>query len=201
MAQHELYYDVQLETQISLHPKQLNSKIEDNILSNLKDKVEKKVGEHGIVIKVNNIISYDYGIITAMDFSGSVIYTVKYSCLLARLTKNMEFNVQIINTGKGLYVGFNGPILIVIYSYNINIDKFKEENYKIFNKEDKELQKDDYVKVSVMTYNNFLGQGRIVAICRLLDYSSKKEISTFKKQQNIGSGIEDDKSEEKDEYI
>jgi DNA-directed RNA polymerase subunit E'/Rpb7 len=202
MAQYNLYNEVQLESKISLQPKQLTAKLDTHIINNLKEKVEKKVGEHGIVVKVKNVVNYDYGLVSPSDFTGSVIYNVKYNCLLCSVSKGMEIIAQIVNIGKGLYIASNGPLIGVIYSYEINTDRFREENAKIFDKETgQELQKETYVKMFIITYKSHLGETQILAICRLLDIASKKEIKIYQKEQKLATGLEINEEEGKEEYI
>ena len=95
MANIGLYYNNILETTVSILPEQINSELNNNILKNLKHKIEGKSTEYGVEMKVLRIIDYNYGMIDKTNFMGTTIYKVKYECFVCSPIKDIEFICQI----------------------------------------------------------------------------------------------------------
>src|SRR3984885_9325397 len=113
MTQMNLYCQTQLETKVTLLPGQINADM------------------GGIVLKVNEIVDYDYGIIDKINFMGSTVYNVKYKCFFCAPIANLELICSVDNIVKGFLVGHNGPIIIVVQLNNINIQQFEINDEKI----------------------------------------------------------------------
>ena len=202
MADKPLYVTTQLEEKIRLDPKHLDANIERHLLDALKTKVEGKVGKYGIVIKVNKLISHNQGMVSTTDFTGSAIYTVTYSCLMCSVSKDADIICKVINLAKAVIVCTNGPIVVAIFSYDVNNDNFKVENDNIIIKEEKrEIKVDDYLKVSISATNitRTIGESQLLAAAKLLSMASKKEIETFKKEQKMITNTDSDLKEAKQE--
>ena len=186
MAQLSLYYQTQLETKVSLLAKQVNADMDRHLLDNLREKIEKKVIDNGIVLRINRLIDYDYGVIDKSNFMGTTVYNVKYECFICSPTKNLEIVCIVDNIIRGYLIGRNGPVIVAISTNNIDTQKFSISGDTIMNIKTKNaIQKGDYLKVSIINVNINLGELHIVVLCKLLNMATKDEISNFKADQTI----------------
>ena len=196
MAQ-SLYYQTQLNNKVSLLPQQITADLDRHLLENLKMKVQKKSTEHGIILNINKLIDYDYGMIDKANFMGTTVYNVTYECFVCSPTKDLEIICVLENIIKGYLIAKNGPVIVAIQFNNIDTQKFEiVESTIIYTKDRKEIKKGDYLKVSVIAVNNNLGEQNIVTICKLLDLANKDEIKRFKDEQYlVTNGSADDSKE------
>lgn len=184
MAQQSLYFQTKLEDKVSLLPSQMVGNMENYLLQNLEAKVKDKVTEHGIVLKVNRIIEYDYGIISKNNFSGTAIYRVKYECLICSPVKNLSIVCLVENIVKGYIIAKNGPVIVAIPFNNIDSDKFQLTNGNIVYKNNSNnIQKGDYVKVSIINIKTNLNEKKITTIAKLLDMATNDEIKSYENDQ------------------
>ena len=194
MAQINLYYHTELETKVPLLPEQINGDMNDTLLTNLKNQIEGKTSEHGIVLKVNNLVSYDYGLISKSNFMATTLYNVKYKCLLCSPTKNLEFTCVLDNIVKGILVGRNGPVTVAIQFSNIDSQKFKIDGDNIIDSQtNKSIKKGDHLKVSVINVKINLKETNITTICKLLSIASEKDIKKYKEDEALILGGSDNK--------
>ena len=196
MAQ-SLYYQTQLSNKVSLLPQQINADMDKYLLENLKTKVEKKSTEHGIILNINKLIDYNYGMIDKANFMGTTVYEVNYECFVCSPTKDLEIICILENIVKGYLIGKNGPVVVAIQFNNIDTQKFEiVESSIMYIKDRREIKKGDYLKVSVISVNNDLGEENIVTVCKLLDLANKDEIKRFKDEQYLlTNGTADDSKE------
>lgn len=186
MAQISLYYRTQLETKVSLLPEQINGNMDDHMLKNLKAKIEGKSIDNGIVLKINRIIDYECGMVDKANFMGTTVFPVKYECFICSPTKDLEIVCILENIVKGYLIGKNGPIIVAVQFNNIDTQKFEiNGNNIIVIKTKNPIQKGDYLKVSIISINNNLGERNIVAICKLINLANKEEIKTFVEDQML----------------
>lgn len=196
MAQINLYYRTQLETKVSLLPEQINGNMDEHMLENLKAKIEGKTTDNGIVLKIMKLISYDYGMISKSNFSTTVVFPVKYECFICSPVKNLEIVCILENIVKGYLIGKNGPVTVAIQFNNIDPHKFEiNGNNIVYSKTKKPIMKGDYLKVSIISINNNLGEKDIVTMCKLLAIANENEIEEFEKDQQLvtGSNMDEDK--------
>lgn len=199
MAQISLYYQTQLETKVSLLPQQLDANMDVHMLENLKAKIEKKSIDNGIVLKINRLIDYNYGMIDKANFMGTTVYNVKYECFICSPTKNLEMICILDNIVKGYLIGRNGPVIVAVQFNNIDTQRFEISGETILNIKSKILiKKGDYLKVSVISVNNNLGEQNIVTMCKLLNLADKDEIRRFEEDQKL---VMDDSNEDSKEFI
>ena len=97
MAQRNLYFRAQLDTKVSLLPKQLDGDIDNHLLKNLKVKMEGKNIDGGLVLKVNKLIGYHDGLIDKVNLMGTTVYHVDYDCYLCSPVKDLEIICVIDN--------------------------------------------------------------------------------------------------------
>jgi len=189
MANLSLYYLTQLEGKVSLLPNQIDGNIDNHLLENLRAKIEGKTIEHGIVLKINRLIDYEYGLIDKANFMGTTVYQVKYECFICSPTKDLEIICRVANNIKGFLVAQNGPVLIAIQFNNIDTQKFtiKDDNI-VHIKTNKPIEKGDYLKVSIINIKNTLGSKNILTMAKLLNLASKEEIQSFQQDQQLATG-------------
>ena len=195
MTQSGLYYHTQLKSKVSIAPNELDGDLDNHILKNLRSKVENKCNEHGIIIRVTRVLSYEYGMIDKTNFTGTTIYKVEYECLICSPRKDVEIVGIIDNIIEGYLVARNGPVVIVVSINNVESQKFQiKDNSLVYLKTKKAVEKGDYIKVSVINTSNNLGEKRTTTICKLLDIATKDDISKFNDEQNLinGDNIADD---------
>lgn len=189
MAQISLYYRTQLDTKVSLFPEQIDGKIDDHILENLKSKIEGKTIDSGIVLKINRLISYELGMIDKANFMGITVFPVKYECFICSPVKDLEIICVLENIVKGYLIARNGPIIVAIQFNNIDTQKFEISGNTIINSKNKNpIEKGNYLKVSIISTNINLGEKNIVTMCKLINLASKDEIQTFEKDQLLITG-------------
>lgn len=190
MSQQNLYYRTQLETKVSLFPEQLNAKMDEHLLENLKQKIEGKTNEHGIVIQITKLIDYEHGMIDKANFMGVTVFKVKYECFICSPTKNLNMICVVENIIKGFLVARNGPVIVAIQSFNIDPKIFDIKDGNIIHiKTKKPIEKGDFLKVSIINPKNNLGEKNIVAMCKLLNMATKNEIQVFENDQLLAKGI------------
>jgi DNA-directed RNA polymerase subunit E'/Rpb7 len=186
MSQTNLYYPTQLETKVSLLPEQIDGDMDAHLLENLRSKVEGKCMENGIVLRVNKIIDYDYGMIDKANFMGTTVYNIKYECFICSPTKELEIICVLENIVKGYLIGRNGPIVIAVQFNNIDTRKFKIADNNIYNiKTDTPLKKGDHIRVSIINVNNNLGEKNIITVCKLIGMAGKEDVRKFNDEQAL----------------
>lgn len=193
MAQLNLYYQTQLVTKVSVLPEQLNGNLDNHILENLKMKIEGRVIDEGIVLHVNKLINYDYGMIDKSNFMGTTVYQVIYECFICSPIKDLEIICVIDNIVKGFLIGRNGPIRVAIQFNNIDNSKFEINDNTIYSKAKRAVQKGDHLKVAIISIKHDLGEKHIMAMCKLLDFADKNEIRKFNDEQASVTGNTGDK--------
>lgn len=184
MAQIGLYFQTTLDTKVSLLPEQINGDMDRYLLKNLKAKIEGKAIDSGIVIKINGLIGYNHGMIDKANFMGTTVYVVKYECFICSPTANLEIICVINNFVKGFMLGSNGPVTVVVPFNNIDLTKFENQGDQIINKKTKTpIEKDNYVKVSVVNINNNLGEKKMVVLCKLVGVADEDDIRRYSQEQ------------------
>jgi DNA-directed RNA polymerase subunit E'/Rpb7 len=186
MAQIEVYYKTQLETSVSLLPDQIDYYIDNHLLQNLKQKMEGKTSEHGIVMKISKIIKYDNGLVDKINLMGTTVFHVTYECLICSPIKNLEIICRIDNIIKGYLVGINGPMIVTIQYNNINTHKFEIKNSEIIEMTTgKKLKQGQYVKATIINTDMSLGERNIIIFAKLNDLANEKEIELYHSQQKL----------------
>ena len=197
MAQISLYYRTQLDTKVSLFPEQIDGNMDDHILENLKAKIEGKSIDNGIVLKINRLINYDYGMIDKINFMSTAVFFVKYECFICSPTKDLEIVCILENIVKGFLIARNGPVIVAIQFNNIDTRRFEiSGNNIIYTKTKKPIEKNDHLKVSVISINNNLGEKDIVTMCKLINLANKDEIQSYEQDQLLVTGGNEEDNKE-----
>lgn len=171
--------------------------MDDHILENLKAKIEGKTIDNGIVLKINRLISYEHGIIDKANFMGTTVFPVKYESFICSPTKDLEIVCVLENIVKGFLIARNGPVIVAIQFNNIDPQRFEVNgNNIVYTTTKKPIEKGDYLKISIISINNNLGEKDIVTMCKLLNLANKDEIQSYEQDQLlITGGNEDDNKE------
>lgn len=195
MAQLNLYYRVQLETQISLLPEQIDGDLESHLFKNLLRKVEGKTTQYGIVIQVKKIVDFKNGIIDGTNFSGTTVYTVVYDCFICSPVPGLEIICRVQSIINGYIVCANGPVIIAISIDEIDSQFFRAEQDAVFDTNGRQIMPMDYIRVSVTNTQSNLGQKEITVIGKLLNFANDDEIREFEQDQLLvtGGDFDDDK--------
>ncbi len=203
-----LYFKTWLTTRVSLFPEQITGDIMDNLLTNLKRKVEKKTVEEGIVVRVERmklLEDGDEGIVNRINFTGTTDYKITYECVLCAPLKEIEITAKLTKIIPEMMIFKNGPIQAVTMSGTntaSNIFENIDGRIRIINKKSplKYLQIGSFVKLTIINYCIDPDTQNIVCQCYLSNLPSDKEISKFKKEQQLFNGVEDD-DDDNEEFI
>ena len=197
MAQQSLYYRTELETKISVFPNQLNGDIDDHILANLKEKVEGKTMENGLIIRVNELIDYWNGVIDGINNMGTTVFNVKYECYICSPTKNLEVTCRVQSIIKGYIVSMNGPLSSAVQISMID-DKFFNVNGDTVThiESDRVISHGDYIKVSIAGINSMFKKQNIMVYGKLLGFATDDEIEIYKEEQRLVKGLNRNDSNE-----
>ena len=181
------YIDTILYTSIDLKPNQINN----DIYKNLKDNLEKKLGEkcyrhYGYIMNIYEILKYEEGLFRKENLMASVKFNITFSCKLCIPLKGTEIVAQVNRVNKMLLTAENGPILIIITKNRINDKVFFTDNnnnlrYRV-GKESKILEPKDLVKISIVTITFYDGDNKIKVIGFLNDMAKDDEIKQYYNQ-------------------
>lgn len=167
-------------TRISLAPHNLNSDIKNNIMFKLKNSIEKKCNKYGFIENIYEIAEYKDGIIMNEDFSGNVIFNVKYYCKLCLPVINTVIIGQIKLINQELIIANNGPMYIFITNNNINDEFWKVNNNEIVNKKTKnKLKENNLVKILILDKRINANSKKINLIGKLQDFATEDEIKKY----------------------
>jgi len=176
----KLYYKTQLDTTVSILPSQISADLDKHIIENLTSKVKLKTTEYGIIMKIYRLIDYGYGLIDGTNLTGSIVYNVKYECILCHPEQNLEIVCVIDNIIKGYILGSNGPITTAIRINTIDTNTFNVNNDIITHKKSgKKIEKKSFIKVSIINKKSDLGEETIIATCKLLELATDAEIKHY----------------------
>lgn len=167
-------------TRISLAPHNLNSDIKNNIMFKLKNSIEKKCNKNGFIENIYEIAEYKDGIIMNEDFSGNVIFNIKYYCKLCLPVINTVIIGQIKLINLELIIANNGPMYIFITNNNINDEFWKVNNNEIININTKnKLKENNLVKILILDKRINANSSKINLIGKLQDFASEDEIKKY----------------------
>lgn len=185
------YKNVEQYTKVLLEPHQMNSDISIHLKANLRKKVEKKCNKNGFVDEVYKILSYGDGIMKPENFSGSVLYDIKYHCRLCLPIENSIIISQVKVINPDLVITVNGPILNFIPRDHIDTTIWDVlENFKHKNKKTENLKVKDYVLVQIMNKRINSGDMQIKTICKLLDFATEEHIKEYFKSNKLDDVID-----------
>tara|TARA_B100001057_G_scaffold500376_1_gene615094 strand:+ start:1516 stop:2013 length:498 start_codon:yes stop_codon:yes gene_type:complete len=161
----ESYYKTYiLNETITLEPKSLNFIIDDILLKNLKEKVEKKCINVGY-IRPNSvkILSRTMGMINNADFTGKISYTIKYSADVFKMNNNQMIMCRVANMDKSQTICYLGdqedsPVEIYLFKHH-HVGNQKFANLKV----------NDIINVKIAGFKYEFKDTQMIAIANLED--------------------------------
>jgi DNA-directed RNA polymerase subunit E'/Rpb7 len=140
-----LFVPVVSSTSIRLEPRDLNNKIDDKILKQLKNDLEGKCIKEGFVRdKSLKIIKRSFGHGQASAFNGAVVFNVEYSMDICNPLQGTIMEVQAVNSNK------MGVLAGVPYEQTSPLNVMLAKQHHIDNEEFEAIKLDDIFKVRVV---------------------------------------------------
>lgn len=178
-------------SKIQLQPYHLNSDIELNMETILKENVENKCNKYGYIDKVYKIQSYEEGLLKKENLSGTVDFNITYECKMCFPIENTIIIAKLIAINQELVMASNGAIIIFIPKNNIDKNIWDIGNTFINKLTDKELKKNDLVKILINKIKINQNDKQIKCIGILLDEPNEKEVKDFYFQKDENTLSED----------
>ena len=171
------FFITTLETDILIHPNQMDNNIMDNMKRNLERRYTGKCYEnYGFVSEIYEM-NQDAkgGIIRAEDLTSSSVHRVSFTCRIWNPIKNSIIVGKIIGINNMIILAEYGPIKFIIGENNINRDNIqfrKSAYYPISSKNkneiiNKPISKGTYVMIQVMNKKIVKNKEKIIVIGRL----------------------------------
>lgn len=191
------YLDSELYSRILIRPQQINNDIYISLKNNLKKKVEKKCNKYGYITKVYKILDFSEGEVVPENFDSSIVYNVKFSCRICLPVTDSTIVCKVDLLNKSLVKASNGPIVCIIGINYINNNNFTINNKGeiVANKNNKVIESDDYILVSIKGANFFPGDERIVILGALDNIANEEQVKEFYKENLESEKIFDDNNE------
>ena len=201
------YTSMELTVMIELEHIQLNNELYHNLKKNLIKKVEGKCNRHGYVIKVQKILDYNTGYISAEDFTATCRYIIKYQGLICVPIKNTIIVAVISKTIKNgkFMIALSGPINIIfkISQLDINKNNFiidNNENIKSL-KTNKNLQIGDYIKIKIISSKYYIEDDSISCMGNLIDIANEEEIYKYYEKNVLKTKLVDEEKNKNNKII
>ena len=141
----ELFVPVKGNTSIILEPRDLNNKIDDKILKQLKTEMEGKCIKEGFVRdKSLKILKRSMGHGQASAFNGSIVFHVEYSMDICNPLQGTVMEVQAVNINK------MGVLAGVPYEQSSPLNVMLAKQHHLDNEEFESIKPDDIFKVRVV---------------------------------------------------
>lgn len=118
------YINTYLYGTVSLHPSQMDNDIYKHLKTNLTRKMQGKCYKsYGYISKIYKIEERAGGYIVAEDPSASATYEVKFSAKICRPLPGSIVVCEVMSINKEILMVRNGPIYILIFEGNGNINQ------------------------------------------------------------------------------
>jgi DNA-directed RNA polymerase subunit E'/Rpb7 len=171
------FFITTLETDILIHPNQMDNNIMDNMKRNLDRRYTGKCyQDYGYISEIYEM-NQDVkgGVIRAEDLTSSSVHRVSFTCRIWNPIKNSIIVGKIIGINNMIILAEYGPIKFVIGVNNINKDNIqfrKSAYYPISSKNkneiiNKPISKGTYVMIQVMNKKIVNNKEKIIVIGRL----------------------------------
>ena len=187
------YITTELTTSIAIEPILLNNNLYNNLKDKLKDKVLNKCLQLGFVTNVYNISHYSNGILIPENFSGDILFNIKYNARLCYPIKNTNIVAKIINITKVLIVAANGPIVVIIKINNFDNTNLKKNNKNEITYSNNLLKLEDDIIINIENININDKDTRILVLGKLINIANENDTK-------IGYDIENIDITEYEEY-
>lgn len=178
--------DLILYTRVVLNPHQINNELYLNLKKNLMDKIEGKCIKDGYVIQIHKIMDYKNGVIEPENFTGSVIYDIKYFAKVCMALKESTIVAKIVSfiPNANLLLAEFGSIIKIILAKNKR--DLNEKNFIIGNDKSilhkatqKKIGINDYVKIQLKSIKFHHNDVVIKCMGYLDDIAYPDEITEF----------------------
>jgi len=181
MALQQIFVDLTLHDIIPAEPWQLNNELYLHLKQNLKNKVEKRCIDAGYICKISDIVDYKDGYMLAEDFSGNVMFKIKYNAKACIVVPNIQIICKINQMVKGIIVAHNGPVVVLIKYIDINTNVFKIGNTGnvVHVKSNKQLAQDVYIKITVKSKKSYNGESQLGVIGYIEDLATDEQINEY----------------------
>lgn len=187
------YITTELTTSIAIEPSLLNNNLYNNLKDKLKDKVLNKCLQLGFVTNIYNISHYSNGILIPENFSGDILFNIKYNARLCYPIKNTNIVAKIINITKVLIVAANGPIVVIIKINNFDNTNLKKNNKNEITYSNNLLKLEDDIIINIENININDKDTRILVLGKLINIANENDTK-------IGYDIENIDITEYEEY-
>jgi DNA-directed RNA polymerase subunit E'/Rpb7 len=181
MALQQIFVDLTLHDIIPAEPWQLNNELYLHLKQNLKNKVEKRCIDAGYICRISDIVDYKDGYMLAEDFSGNVMFKIKYNAKACIVVPNIQIICKINQMVKGIIVANNGPVVVLIKYIDINTNVFKIGNTGnvVHVKSNKQLAQDVYIKITVKSKKSYNGESQLGVIGYIEDLATDEQINEY----------------------
>jgi len=177
MALQNIFINMKLHDVVHLYPWQLNNELYINLKKNLKNKVEKKCIDVGLICNIYNIENYN-GYIIPEDLSGNVAFNVTYNANVCVPLPGYQIIMKVEQIIKQAIMVKNGPVAGIVKFTDINNNIFSttDSNQLLNIKTNQPLKIGDHVKVTVKSKRSFIGETNIGILGFINDYATNEEI-------------------------
>lgn len=116
-----MFYLLQREKELNLHPRFFGPKLLDTLTSQLRAEVEGTCdGEHGYIVAVLQITDKSKGLLK--DSTGFACYNVKYTCMVLRPFRGEVIDTLVSSVSKVGFFAEAGPLQVFVSSHLIPDD-------------------------------------------------------------------------------
>ena len=179
------YITTELTTSIAIEPSLLNNNLYNNLKDKLKDKVLNKCLQLGFVTNIYNISHYSNGILIPENFSGDILFNIKYNARLCYPIKNTNIVAKIINITKVLIVAANGPIVVIIKINNFDNTNLKKNNKNEITYSNNLLKLEDDIIINIENININDKDTRILVLGKLINIANENDTKIGYDIENI----------------
>lgn len=182
---------------ILIQPRHMNTKIEDNITTILKNEVQKRCNKDCYIDNVRGILNYNECDMNAENLSGAALYDIEYLCDIYLPIERTFIIAKVLSISSEEIFLENGPLLISSRLSLIKNENWRREGSQIYNNnKEKYLQVDDYVSIYVIGKKINNGETQIMVLGIIHDYVSDKDIEKYYGQKIINDKDNNNDSDE-----
>ena len=140
-----LFIPITGNTIITVYPKDIHNKLNDKLLSNLKNELEGKCVKEGFVREKSvKIINRSLGQGQSSTFDGSMIFNIEYSMEICNPLEGAIIEVQVLNVNK------MGVLAGIPYQADSPLNIMLAKQHHVDNEEFESLNVDYIIKVRVV---------------------------------------------------
>lgn len=165
---------------VLIQPRHMNTKIEDNIYTILKNEVQKKCNKDCYIDEVKGILNYEECDMNAENLSGSVLYNVTYLCNIYLPVEHSFVIAKVLSISAEQIFLENGPLIITSRLSLIRNPNWKIEGSELYNiSNNKKLQVGDYVSILILGKKINNGETQITVLGVIHDLVTDKQVEKY----------------------